>query len=246
MFLAKKSIAERNVRYLAPNQNDRLCCRLLLVRTYDTASRIKTVAETGLTNKSFAYDALDRLAGMTIGTAVTTYAYDADSNRTSVKTAAGTTTYTYPTTNNKLSKLAGLTAQTHAYDAAGNLISDGTRAYAYDARGRMATATVGGVTTTYGINGLGQQAAKTGSAVSTGGAEFVYDEQGHLIGEYNKTGGVVQETVYLGDTPIAVLKGTTAAPVVYAVMAERPLCSASSAGAGLRIFGARPFPAIWD
>jgi RHS repeat-associated protein len=191
-----------------------------LTYTYDTASRIKTVAETGLTNKSFAYDALDRLTGMTIGTAVTTYAYDADSNRTSVKTAAGTTAYTYPTTNNRLSKLTGLTAQTHAYDAAGNLTSDGTRAYAYDARGRMATATVGGVTTTYGINGLGQQAAKTGSAVSTGGAGFVYDEQGHLIGEYNKTGGVVQETVYLGDTPIAVLKGTTAAPVVYPVMAD--------------------------
>jgi RHS repeat-associated protein len=32
---------------------------------------------------------------------------------------------------------------------------------------------------------------------------YVYDEQGHLIGEYTNTGGLTQETIYLGDMPIA-------------------------------------------
>ena len=35
---------------------------------------------------------------------------------------------------------------------------------------------------------------------------FVYDEQGQLIGEYDQAGNVIQETVYLGNLPVAVLK----------------------------------------
>jgi RHS repeat-associated protein len=35
--------------------------------------------------------------------------------------------------------------------------------------------------------------------------EFVYDPAGHLLGEYDGTGKVIQETVWLGDLPVAVL-----------------------------------------
>ncbi|MDO9162192.1 MAG: RHS repeat-associated core domain-containing protein [Methylococcaceae bacterium] len=35
---------------------------------------------------------------------------------------------------------------------------------------------------------------------------FVYDEAGHLIGEYDQQGQAIQETVWLGDMPVAVLK----------------------------------------
>ena len=42
--------------------------------------------------------------------------------------------------------------------------------------------------------------------VSTGRL-FVYDEAGHLIGEYNQDGTPVEETLYLGDLPVAVLAG---------------------------------------
>lgn len=38
---------------------------------------------------------------------------------------------------------------------------------------------------------------------------FVYDEQGQLIGEYNLDGTVRQEVIYLGRTPIAVIKKDT-------------------------------------
>jgi len=37
------------------------------------------------------------------------------------------------------------------------------------------------------------------------GTYFVYDEAGHLIGEYNQQGTPIQETVWLGDMPVAVM-----------------------------------------
>jgi hypothetical protein len=35
---------------------------------------------------------------------------------------------------------------------------------------------------------------------------FIYDEQGRLLGEYAKDGKLIQETVWFGDLPIAILK----------------------------------------
>jgi hypothetical protein len=73
----------------------------------------------------------------------------------------------------------------------------------------MASATVGGVTTHYRINGLGQRISKWASGVPNGGLnEYVYDLAGHLIGEYDSSGAIIEETVYLGDLPVAVLTGT--------------------------------------
>lgn len=36
---------------------------------------------------------------------------------------------------------------------------------------------------------------------------FIYDEAGHLIGEYDANGNAVQEHIYLGDRPVAVVQG---------------------------------------
>jgi RHS repeat-associated protein len=36
--------------------------------------------------------------------------------------------------------------------------------------------------------------------------QFVYDDDGHLQGEYNQASQQIQETLWLGDTPVAVLK----------------------------------------
>jgi RHS repeat-associated protein len=37
---------------------------------------------------------------------------------------------------------------------------------------------------------------------------FAYDEAGHLLGEYTQAGTAIQETVWLGDIPVAVLNST--------------------------------------
>jgi RHS repeat-associated protein len=192
------------------------------ILTYDNASRVTHLTETGLSAKTYGYDNDDRLTGFVNGTATTSYGYDADSNRSDTVTSAGTTTYHYPTTSNRLSSLSGLTTQTEPYDASGNQIGDATITYDYDARGRMSSAITGGVTTSYAVNGFGERIRKTGIDVPNGAAnEYVYDEQGHLLGEYSSTGSIVNETVYLADTPVAVLTGTGGA-TDYSVSADWP------------------------
>jgi len=116
------------------------------------------------------------------------------------------TDFAYATTSNQLTASSGGMAKTYSYDAIGNIVSDGGFVFSYDGRGRMAQASKYGVATQYGVNGLGQRVAKTESNVSGVAAYFVYDEQGHLLGEYDATGAVIQETVWLGDMPVGVLK----------------------------------------
>src|SRR5579863_61998 len=36
---------------------------------------------------------------------------------------------------------------------------------------------------------------------------YIYDESGHVIGEYDANGNPVQEHIYLGDRPVAVVQG---------------------------------------
>jgi len=102
--------------------------------------------------------------------------------------------------------------KSYIYDAAGNITSDGTNTFSYDGRGRLVQVTTGAATTQYAINGLGQRVAKTGSFAALGSVYpvppvyFVYDKAGHLLGEYDASGNVIQETVWLGNLPVGVLK----------------------------------------
>jgi RHS repeat-associated protein len=87
----------------------------------------------------------------------------------------------------------------------------------------MSQAVKGSTTATYTYDGMGQRVKKTGptSVVPSGTNYFVYDEQGKLLGEYNSSGAVIQEYVWLGTMPIAVLRGTTASPTVFYVYADQ-------------------------
>ena len=107
-----------------------------------------------------------------------------------------------------MTKTAG-TTQTFTYDAAGNVLADGTNTFAYDARGRMTQVVAGASTVQYQVNGLGQRVSKTGANVANGGQYFAYDEAGHLIGEYGANLTAVQETIWLGDLPVGVVKPTS-------------------------------------
>ena len=44
---------------------------------------------------------------------------------------------------------------------------------------------------------------------------YVYDEAGHVIGEYDASGNPVQEHIYLGDRPVAVVQNGNASAVDY-------------------------------
>jgi RHS repeat-associated protein len=95
----------------------------------------------------------------------------------------------------------------------------------------MASAKVGTNTVTYLYNALEQRLKKTGptAIVPTGANYYVYDLQGQIIGEYNATNKVISETVYLGSTPVALIKQTiagttttTTANYIYADQIDTP------------------------
>jgi RHS repeat-associated protein len=177
--------------------------------TYDNASRITQLAESGLSNQAYGYDAVNRITSYFNGTNTTSWAYDNNGNRLSA-TLSGTTTYNYSANTNKLSSLTGTTTQSFTYNSDGNQTYDGTHTWSYDGRGLAVSVTAAAATTTYGINGFGQRLSKTATGLSGGGKnEYVYDETGDLIGEYNSTGTAIEETVYLPNTPTPIFSHGT-------------------------------------
>jgi len=177
---------------------------------HDTADRITSLTHGGVSHlagsKTYGYDSLHRLTsysgfGVDIG-----YAYDANGNRTEQNGTSGTLTSTIDPNSNRLTALtSGGGAQNFQYDANGSQTSDGVKTYGYDGAGRLTAASPNA---SYTYNGLGQRVSKT---VGTSTTLFVYDEAGHLVGEYNAAGtGAIREHAWLGDTPIAVLRGTSA------------------------------------
>ncbi|WP_343639633.1 RHS repeat-associated core domain-containing protein, partial [Roseateles sp.] len=193
--------------------------------TYDAADRIvsythldattgQVTAEAQAMNQSFSYDEMGRLTGIVMPTASWTIGYDANGNRTGFTLNGTTSTYTTETTSNRLSSIAN-PARSFAYDPAGNTLSDTGIAYTatYGLDNRLASLTRAGVTTTFNYDAAGQRVRKV---TGTSKPHFAYDQNGQLLGEYNSSGGVLQEFVWLGGTLIAVLtNSTTTEPRVY-------------------------------
>ena len=200
-----------------------------VVRTlvFDAAGRIVGYSHSTAPNwdQVFAYDGLDRLTGATLNGGNTYgYAYDATGNRTQTTINGAPYASTVSANSNWYTNVAsaagGATAQ--GYDLSGHLTSDAGGTYTYSGRGRLKTEFRSGNTFSYLYNALEQRVYKAGptSVVSTGKAYYVYDEAGHLIGEYDSTGKAIYETVYLGDMPVAALTapaiGQTTVSYVYA------------------------------
>lgn len=184
--------------------------------TPDDASRIATITDSSTTTDSlgFSYDLLDRVTGATTtGGVQRSYQYDANGNVTSI---GGTTasTETNSTTNNQLNSTTGGLVRTYSYDAAGNTTGYTGATFTYYDNGRMATAAVSGGTTTYVYNALKQLIKKSGNGGTT---LLMYDEAGHLLGEYTSAGVLIQETVWMGDIPVATLRPSGSTIAIYYV-----------------------------
>jgi RHS repeat-associated protein len=183
--------------------------------TVDSASRITALSDSGLSSNSwtFGFDALDRVTSGSSSALSRAYGYDADGNQLST---TGTVAFTdsIASSSNQLSSTTGALARSYSYDAAGNTTSDGTRAYTFNRRGRLSQVTVGINSTSYIYNALGQLIEKSGSAGTT---LLVYDEAGHLLGEYTGSGAVIQETVWMGDIPVATLQPSGTSITTYYV-----------------------------
>jgi RHS repeat-associated protein len=119
--------------------------------------------------------------------------------------------YGYDTLDRLTGASASSAALTWTYDADGNRLSQGggpsmtanASALVYNNRGRLVSATTSTGAAASVYNALGQRIEKINSLSAF---LYVYDESGHLLGEYSSTGALIQETIWLGDIPVATLQ----------------------------------------
>jgi RHS repeat-associated protein/uncharacterized repeat protein (TIGR02543 family) len=193
---------------------------------YDAAGRLTNVLNDSdpSLNQRHVYDELDRLIGSERGElqiSRTDYGYDLNGNRTEKSQVNATlSSYSIDPSSNRLHSQSGAQAANYSYDPAGHLTGDGAVSYTYNAAGRRISATAPNLNASYAYNALGQRVTKTVNGTTT---QYAYDEQGHLTGEYNASGHLLQEVLWLGDLPVAVLKpatGQAVTPDLYYIHAD--------------------------
>jgi RHS repeat-associated protein len=154
----------------------------------------------------YAYDNAFRVTGLTnaSNSALSwTYGYDLLDRLTSASKSGTALSWTYDADGNRSTQTG---AASTGFLAAGVTL-------AFNDRNRAASATVGSTATAYIYNALGQRVRKSGGPAGT--ILSMYDEAGHLLGEYNGTGGLIQETVWLGDIPVATIQPNGSSVAVY-------------------------------
>ncbi len=131
------------------------------------------------------------------GGTATSFTYDPIGNRLT-EVAGGTTTYTYPSTNSKLSSVG---ANSYTYDAMGNVTGDTARTYVWSAAGLLKEAKIGGSTVgTYTYDASNLRTKKVAGGTTT---QYVHGLGGLLSGEYDNSGVLIREYIWLNGEPLA-------------------------------------------
>lgn len=152
------------------------------------------------------YDRMGRLTAFKdaeTGGSIEHYTYDATGNRLSFGNSAGTHAYVYPPDSHRLAFVGGVA---RTYDAIGNTLAIGGEwQYAYDLSGRLGSAArAGSAQAAYRHNAVGQRVSRrVGSAVDL----YIHGEGGEWLGTYSATGSAVQQLVWLGLKPVAIISG---------------------------------------
>ncbi|MEQ1560351.1 MAG: RHS repeat-associated core domain-containing protein [Methyloglobulus sp.] len=222
-----------------------------LVSTLDSNSnRLLNLSENNVAKKAYQYDA----SGNTINDGSHTFTFDGRNRLVKASGSFGTETYLINGLGQRVEKLSGKVS-----DLAGDANEDGKLSVEdlrlivlmtqgkqpgkliadcnHDGKVTIADATCTQAKIVANRNnpgGIGQAAA----------TYFVYDEAGHLLGEYDKQGKAVQETVWLGDMPTAVLKDDKAY-YVYADHLNAPRAISDATGKTVwrwdsEVFGTTP------
>jgi len=215
---------------------------------YDADSRIVGINDPVLGSATYDYDDLDRLTSASTSLGSWNYQYDATGNRVSSSSA----TVSIDNYSNRVLSVNGTPSRLYAYTNDGQprqvdgvTASPGcgaSLALNYQADGQLATSNV--LTAVHSPSGFRLQKTAAACASNTT-TNFVYDLAGHLIGEYDAAGNVIQETVWLGDLPVAVFK-PSAAPTPFYVFADNlgsPRAITNSGGQVAWRWGGEPFGA---
>lgn len=193
--------------------------------TYDAADRIVaythydagTGAPTPALDQAFGYDDASQLTGITTAAANWSISYDANGNRTSVTLNGVPSTYVTSPTSNQLMSITN-PARTFQYDSAGNTTSDSAKSSSsYNLIGQLETVMRAGIVSTYSYDAFGRRSRKFSSSGPASAVLFVYDQEAHLLGEYDSAGNPLREYVWLGSTPVAMFTtiAGTATPQIY-------------------------------
>ena len=184
---------------------------------YPNKTRLQSMTLGGASNivytgaRSFGYDNFEHVTSLSGSVAASggtaqslSLAYQSDDadNRLSETLAGTSTTFTPASTSNRLvSTTSGSTTTNYHYDLNGSITGTSTTpTYGYDFFNRLTTYKKGTTSASYVYNGRGERVQKSVGSTTT---YFVFDEGGHLIGEYNGS-TPIEETVYLGNMPVAV------------------------------------------
>jgi RHS repeat-associated protein len=167
---------------------------------YDANANIQhiTNALDSTKNKTFGYDALDRLTSGTGSWGSLGWTYDGVGNRQT----ENSNSYSYFSNTNKLSSANG---KSFGYDNDGNTTTEAARQYIYNQNQRLIQINDGATTSYYTYNGNGQRTKKVVNGVTT---VSHYSLNGQIIAESNSAGNITAEYVYLNGQPLAKIAGT--------------------------------------
>ena len=149
-------------------------------------SRISDAMTPSLT-QSMGYDALSRLTGLNQHGVHNTFSYDSGGNHDRFQSGGAVTQYAIDTSSNRVNGYATEQgSRAYAYDAKGNRISESadgqTTTYSYNSFNRMASSNANGVSTYYIVNTQGQRVGKFSGASAS---RYVYAGQNQLLAELN-------------------------------------------------------------
>ncbi|NID15497.1 RHS repeat-associated core domain-containing protein [Luteibacter yeojuensis] len=147
---------------------------------------------------------LDTVKDFSSGSPLRSFEYTNTGDRTAMTAGGVRQTYLYDPASHRLTTADG---KARRYDAAGNTIGIGDATLTYDDAGRLASASEQGrVLVTYGYDADGQRIARTETGKS---AElWLYDEQGRWLADYDTSGKVTRQAVWMGDYLVGLVEGT--------------------------------------
>lgn len=189
---------------------------------YDADDRITGINDLFLGNATYEYDDLDRVTNANTAKGTWSYQYDANGNRINMMGSASNATVSIDTRSNRLLSTSGEPSRLYTYTTDGqprtinkkpavSACSNYGLSYQADGQLSASSATQPAVYSPDGLR-LQKLTAPCAGNVTT---NFVYDLAGHILGEYDAKGAVIQETVWLGDIPVAVFKPSVAATPFY-------------------------------
>ena len=150
------------------------------------------------------YDLNNRISTYNYASNTHSYNFNTSYDLTSKTDNTATTSFNYSSTSHQLNSLSGAQTDTISTDLNGNVTGFNGLSLSYDPKNRLSSLTdSNSLTTTYSVNYAGQRTEKTNTNNTS---YFVYDAAGALIGDYDSSGNVQNEYIYLNGNPVALMQ----------------------------------------